>query len=189
MGAFLPGLAWNSGGWPACVAMVVAVLAADGGDRRARLWPRRGLDFAADWMPSAPLDSRASGNPGLLSFTDAKDSGSPPARGRTEERIVASEQGGTNDRTDQSATRIPALDRHADGVQPGRDGGARAARPRLHRQASALPVSRPAADRRLRQDRDLQGQGQGAARRGRLHAEAARLSRLRRGRAAARRSW
>jgi MFS transporter, YNFM family, putative membrane transport protein len=28
MGAFLPGLAWNSGGWPACVAMVVAMLAA-----------------------------------------------------------------------------------------------------------------------------------------------------------------
>jgi MFS transporter, YNFM family, putative membrane transport protein len=28
VGAFLPGLAWNSGGWPACVAMVVAVLAA-----------------------------------------------------------------------------------------------------------------------------------------------------------------
>jgi predicted MFS family arabinose efflux permease len=27
MGAFLPGLAWNSGGWPACVAMVVAMLA------------------------------------------------------------------------------------------------------------------------------------------------------------------
>ncbi len=27
MGAFLPGLAWNSGGWAACVAMVVAVLA------------------------------------------------------------------------------------------------------------------------------------------------------------------
>ena len=27
MGAFLPGLAWNSGGWPACIAMVVAVLA------------------------------------------------------------------------------------------------------------------------------------------------------------------
>jgi MFS transporter, YNFM family, putative membrane transport protein len=28
MGAFLPGLAWTSGGWPACVAMVVAMLAA-----------------------------------------------------------------------------------------------------------------------------------------------------------------
>jgi YNFM family putative membrane transporter len=28
MGAFLPGLAWNSGGWPACSAMVVAMLAA-----------------------------------------------------------------------------------------------------------------------------------------------------------------
>jgi MFS transporter, YNFM family, putative membrane transport protein len=28
MGAFLPGLAWNSGGWPACVAMAVAMLAA-----------------------------------------------------------------------------------------------------------------------------------------------------------------
>ena len=28
MGAFLPGLAWNSGGWPACIAMVVAMLAA-----------------------------------------------------------------------------------------------------------------------------------------------------------------
>jgi YNFM family putative membrane transporter len=28
MGAFLPGLAWNSGGWPACVAMVVAMLGA-----------------------------------------------------------------------------------------------------------------------------------------------------------------
>jgi MFS transporter, YNFM family, putative membrane transport protein len=27
MGALLPGLAWNSGGWPACVAMVVAMLA------------------------------------------------------------------------------------------------------------------------------------------------------------------
>jgi MFS transporter, YNFM family, putative membrane transport protein len=28
MGALLPGLAWNAGGWPACVAMVVAMLAA-----------------------------------------------------------------------------------------------------------------------------------------------------------------
>ena len=28
MGAFLPGLAWGSGGWPACIAMVVAMLAA-----------------------------------------------------------------------------------------------------------------------------------------------------------------
>jgi MFS transporter, YNFM family, putative membrane transport protein len=28
MGAFLPGLAWNTGGWPACVAMVLVVLAA-----------------------------------------------------------------------------------------------------------------------------------------------------------------
>jgi predicted MFS family arabinose efflux permease len=28
MGAFLPGLAWTSGGWPACVAMVVAMLGA-----------------------------------------------------------------------------------------------------------------------------------------------------------------
>jgi len=27
MGAFLPGLAWNSGGWPACIAMVIAMLA------------------------------------------------------------------------------------------------------------------------------------------------------------------
>jgi MFS transporter, YNFM family, putative membrane transport protein len=28
MGAFLPGLAWNAGGWTACIAMVVAMLAA-----------------------------------------------------------------------------------------------------------------------------------------------------------------
>ena len=28
MGAFLPGLAWVRGGWPACIAMVVAVQAA-----------------------------------------------------------------------------------------------------------------------------------------------------------------
>jgi len=27
IGAFLPGLAWESGGWPACIAMVVAMLA------------------------------------------------------------------------------------------------------------------------------------------------------------------
>ena len=27
MGAFLPGLDWNTGGWGACVAMVVVVLA------------------------------------------------------------------------------------------------------------------------------------------------------------------
>jgi predicted MFS family arabinose efflux permease len=27
-GAFLPGLAWDRGGWPACVAMAVAMLAA-----------------------------------------------------------------------------------------------------------------------------------------------------------------
>jgi predicted MFS family arabinose efflux permease len=27
MGAFLPGITWNSGGWPACIAMVVAMLA------------------------------------------------------------------------------------------------------------------------------------------------------------------
>ena len=26
--AFLPGLAWNAGGWTACIAMVIAVLAA-----------------------------------------------------------------------------------------------------------------------------------------------------------------
>jgi MFS transporter, YNFM family, putative membrane transport protein len=28
VGAFLPGLAWNAGGWPACVAMAVAMVAA-----------------------------------------------------------------------------------------------------------------------------------------------------------------
>jgi predicted MFS family arabinose efflux permease len=28
MGALLPGLAWDAGGWPACIAMVAAVLAA-----------------------------------------------------------------------------------------------------------------------------------------------------------------
>ncbi len=28
MGAFLSGLAWNLAGWPACVAMVIAMLAA-----------------------------------------------------------------------------------------------------------------------------------------------------------------
>jgi MFS transporter, YNFM family, putative membrane transport protein len=28
MGAFLPGLAWDAGGWPAAVAMVLAMLAA-----------------------------------------------------------------------------------------------------------------------------------------------------------------
>jgi hypothetical protein len=28
MGAFLPGLAWERGGYPACVAMVIAVQAA-----------------------------------------------------------------------------------------------------------------------------------------------------------------
>ena len=28
MGAFLPGLAWEAGGWPACIAMVLAMLAA-----------------------------------------------------------------------------------------------------------------------------------------------------------------
>ena len=28
MGALLPGIAWNAGGWPACIAMVVAMLAA-----------------------------------------------------------------------------------------------------------------------------------------------------------------
>jgi predicted MFS family arabinose efflux permease len=28
MGALLPGLAWDAGGWSACVAMVVVVLAA-----------------------------------------------------------------------------------------------------------------------------------------------------------------
>ena len=27
MGALLPGLAWDAGGWPACVAMVVAMCA------------------------------------------------------------------------------------------------------------------------------------------------------------------
>ena len=27
MGAFLPGLVWNAGGWTACIAMVVAMLA------------------------------------------------------------------------------------------------------------------------------------------------------------------
>ena len=52
--------------------------------------------------------------------------------------------------------------------------------------STCTALSRPAADRRLRQDRDLQGEGQGAARRSRLHAEAARLSRLCRERAAAR---
>ena len=28
LGAFLPGLAWEAGGWPACIAMVVAMCAA-----------------------------------------------------------------------------------------------------------------------------------------------------------------
>ena len=60
----------------------------------------------------------------------------------------------------------------------------RAARRRLHGQAPALPVSRPAAHGRLRQDRDHPGQGRRAARASRLHAEAPRLSRLRRRRAA-----
>jgi hypothetical protein len=27
MGALLPGLAWNAAGWPACVAMALAMLA------------------------------------------------------------------------------------------------------------------------------------------------------------------
>jgi Mg2+ and Co2+ transporter CorA len=27
VGAFLPGLAWDAGGWPACLAMVMAMLA------------------------------------------------------------------------------------------------------------------------------------------------------------------
>ena len=36
-GAFLPGLAWDAGGWPACVAMVVAMQRGHGADRGARL--------------------------------------------------------------------------------------------------------------------------------------------------------
>ena len=81
---------------------------------------------------------------------------------------------------------IPAIDGHADGVQRRRDGGAGAARARLHREAPVLPLPRSAADRRLRQDRDGEGKGQGRARL--LHGEAARLSRLHRGRADARAS-
>ena len=85
--------------------------------------------------------------------------------------------GHADDFTAQPA-RLSSLDRHPDRVQPDRDGRARAARPWLHRQASALPVSRPAADGRLCQDGDLQGQGQGPARGSGLHAKTARLSRL-----------
>ncbi len=61
---------------------------------------------------------------------------------------------GNHDHAEQGPVRIPAIDRHADRVQPDRDRGAGAPRLRLHGQAPALPVSRPAADRRLRQDRD-----------------------------------
>ena len=85
----------------------------------------------------------------------------------------------------QSHFEFSAVDRYADRVQPGRDRRARAPRLGLHGQAPALPVSRTSADRRIRQDGDVQGEGRGAARSGRLHAEAARLSRLCRGRAAA----
>ena len=37
MGAFFPGLAWNSGGWAACVAMVICRARAHGIDRQLRL--------------------------------------------------------------------------------------------------------------------------------------------------------
>ena len=43
MGAFLPGLAWNAGGWTACIAMVVAMLATMALDRGPRLSRRHGL--------------------------------------------------------------------------------------------------------------------------------------------------
>ena len=38
VGAFLPGLAWASGGWPACVAMAIAMQADHGRDRRPVAW-------------------------------------------------------------------------------------------------------------------------------------------------------
>jgi regulator of RNase E activity RraA len=62
---------------------------------------------------------------------------------------------GSNDATDRKPARISAVDRHTNGVQPRRDRGAGAARPRLYREAPALPVSRASPDRRLRQDRDV----------------------------------
>ena len=43
MGAFLPGLAWNAGGWPACIAMVVADARSHGVDCGPRLSRRGGL--------------------------------------------------------------------------------------------------------------------------------------------------
>ena len=82
--------------------------------------------------------------------------------------------------------RIPAIDRHADRLQSAGDRRARAPRLRLHGAPPALPVPGPAADGRLRQDRDHARAGSRAARRGRLHEQAARLSRLHRLRAAAR---
>ena len=88
--------------------------------------------------------------------------------------------GERHDQRNAGAIRIPALDRHADRLQSAGDRGAGAARLRLHGAASALPVPRPAADGGLRQDRHHAGAGPRAARRGRLHEQAARLSRLRR---------
>ena len=83
----------------------------------------------------------------------------------------------------ESQFAVSAVDRYADRVQPDRDRRAGAPRRRLYRLAPALPVSRSAADGRLRQDGDDPRPRQGE--RAELHGEAHGLSRLCRGRAAA----
>src|SRR5258705_249008 len=60
---------------------------------------------------------------------------------------------------DQGAFRFLAIGRHADRVQSDRDGGAGTAWIPVHSRALALSISGPAADGRLRQDRDHHAQG------------------------------
>ena len=81
-------------------------------------------------------------------------------RRRSNRRDTRTPKGETNE-TDKIPDRLSAVDRHADRVQPHRNGGAGAARPRLHGAAPALPLPQPAADGRLRQDRHLPRARQG----------------------------
>src|SRR6478672_10740497 len=116
-----------------------------------------------DWcwcIPSFPphVKPRLSDHrPGML-YVGLRSAKVHETRGYLATRKLWPPDGHADDFIAQPA-RFSSLDRHPDRVQPDRNGGARAARPRLHRQASALPVSGSAADGRLRQDGDLPGQG------------------------------
>ena len=108
-GAALGGVGWTLGGWITCVAMVAAMLAI----MAAIVW------FA--WTPRMPI--RRS-----------------PRRSSRRDTIAPKGKRHDNDKsTEQSANRLPAVDRHADRLQPDRNGGAGAARAWLYRAAPDRP--------------------------------------------------